>query len=332
MELLSVTGISKKEGDEYLLRDVGFRQRRFEKLAVAGETGSGKSTLLKIVAGLAQPAEGEVLFEGEKVRGPEEKLLPGHPCIAYLSQHFELRNSYRVEEELEYATRMPAEQSRHVYEVCRVAHLLKRWTSQLSGGERQRIALARLLVSSPRLLLLDEPFSNLDMSHRHILKSVIQDIGERLGITLILVSHEPADLLSWADNILVLKDGRMVQEGPPGQLYNQPRNEYVAGLFGSYNLITPAQAADFQNPGITLQPHNLLIRPENFIITTQKEATLKGIVRSLRFFGSHYEAEVRLPSSVITIRTSHDNIVPGSEIHLALASNSIWFLEDEDSR
>lgn len=129
-----------------MLQNVGFRQRRFEKLAVAGETGSGKSTLLKIVAGLTQPGEGEVLFEGQKVRGPEEKLLPGHPGIAYLSQHFELRNSYRVEEELEYASKMPAEQSRHVYEVCRVAHLLKRWTNQLSGGERQRIALARLLV------------------------------------------------------------------------------------------------------------------------------------------------------------------------------------------
>ncbi len=329
MELLSVTGISRKEDEDYVLQDVGFRQRRFEKLAVAGETGSGKSTLLKIVAGLAQPAEGEVLFEGQKVKGPEEKLLPGHPGIAYLSQHFELRNSYRVEEELDYASRMPAEQSRHVYEVCRVSHLLKRWTSQLSGGERQRIALARLLVSSPRLLLLDEPFSNLDMTHRNILKSVIHEIGERLGITLILVSHEPSDLLSWADNILVLKDGRIVQEGPPEQLYSQPRNEYVAGLFGSYNLIAPAQAADFQNTGITLQPRNLLIRPEQFIITSPKEATLKGEVKSLRFFGSHYEAQVRLPSAIITVRTSHNNIAPGSEVHLALASNSIWFLEDE---
>lgn len=328
MELLSVTGISRKEGDEYVLQNIGFRQRRFEKLAVAGETGSGKSTLLKIVAGLAQPGEGEVLFEGKKVRGPEEKLLPGHPGIAYLSQHFELRNSYRVEEELEYASKMPAGQSHHVYEVCRVAHLLKRWTHQLSGGERQRIALARLLVSSPRLLLLDEPFSNLDMTHRNILKSVIHDISERLGITLVLVSHEPADLLSWADNILVLKDGRIVQEGPPEQLYNQPRNEYVAGLFGTYNLITPAQAQDFQNTGITFQSRNLLIRPEHFIISSPKEATLKGHVRSLRFFGSHFEAEVRLPNSVITIRTSHNNIAPGSEIHLALASGAEWFLED----
>lgn len=330
MELLSVTGVGRKEEGAYVLQDAGFRQQRFERLAVAGETGSGKSTLLKIVAGLMQADEGEVLFEGKKVIGPEEKLLPGHPGIAYLSQHFELRNSYRVEEELEYASKMPAEQSHHVYEICRVAHLLKRWTHQLSGGERQRIALARLLVSSPRLLLLDEPFSNLDSPHRSILKSVIHDIGERLGITLLLVSHEPADLLSWAHNILVLKDGRIVQQGSPEDLYNGPRDEYVAGLFGAYNLITPAQAKDFSQAGIDFQHRNLLLRPEHFIISSPGQSTLQGEVRSVHFFGSYYEVSVRLGHSLITIRTPQKNITPGSVIHLALANDAPWFMDKED--
>lgn len=312
------------------MQDAGFRQQRFERLAVAGETGSGKSTLLKIVAGLMQADEGEVLFEGKRVMGPEEKLLPGHPGIAYLSQHFELRNSYRVEEELEYASKMPAEQSRHVYEICRVAHLLKRWTNQLSGGERQRIALARLLVSSPRLLLLDEPFSNLDSPHRSILKSVIHDIGERLGITILLVSHEPADLLSWAHNILVLKNGRIVQQGSPEDLYNCPRNEYVAGLFGAYNLVTPAQAKDFKQAGIDFRQRNLLLRPEHFIVSSPGQSTLQGEVRAVRFFGSYYEVLVRLSHSLITIRTPQKNLTPGSVIHLALANDAPWFMDKED--
>jgi iron(III) transport system ATP-binding protein len=110
------------------------------------------------------------------VLGPDEKLLPGHSAIAYLSQHFELRNNYRVEELLDMANKVSAFQAKTIFKVCRIVHLLKRLTNQVSGGEKQRIALARLLVSSPTLLLLDEPFSNLDIVHKSILK-----IGYRRG-------------------------------------------------------------------------------------------------------------------------------------------------------
>ena len=195
MKFLEVKEIRKKER-EFELKDISFTISPSHKLAIAGETGSGKSTVLKIIAGLEQPDSGEVFFEGIRVEGPYEKLLPGHPGVAYLSQHFELRNNYYVEEILSYANKMSEEEASKIHEVCDIQHLLKRRTNQLSGGEKQRIALARLLVGAPKLLLLDEPFSNLDPSHRRQVKTVLKNIGEQLEITIIMVSHDPQDVLT----------------------------------------------------------------------------------------------------------------------------------------
>ena len=224
---------------EVALQNISFTLGKNQRLAIAGETGSGKSTLLKMIAGLATIPAGPhnvVFFEGIRVSGPLERLIPGQPGIAYLSQHFELWHNYRVAEVLEYNNDLEPADAQQLFQLCHIDHLLGRRTDQLSGGERQRIALARLLVRPPRLLLLDEPFSNLDMIHKRTLKQVIQNIAQRFDIALILVSHDPYDTLTWADKLLVLKDGRIVQQGSPREVYANPADEYVAGLLGDYTL------------------------------------------------------------------------------------------------
>jgi ABC-type sugar transport system ATPase subunit len=219
------------------LQHISFVQRKGRHLAIAGETGSGKSTLLKIIAGLVTPAGGVVIFEGVRVEGPLERLIPGQPGIAYLSQYFELWHHYKVEEVLSYSNDLNPEEAAGLYRLCHIDHLLQRRTDQLSGGERQRIALARLLVQPPRLLLLDEPFSNLDMIHKRLLKKVIRESTEKYDITCILVSHDPYDTLSWANELLILRDGKIHQQGAPREVYARPRDEYAAGLLGEYNLV-----------------------------------------------------------------------------------------------
>ena len=134
MALLKVSAISKQQGTQAVLQEISFTQKKFQKLAIVGESGSGKSTLLKIIGGLVQPDAGEVLFENIRVEGPNERLIPGHPKMAYLSQHFELRNNYRVEEILEYANTLPENEAQTLYEICHIRHLLKRKTDQVSGG------------------------------------------------------------------------------------------------------------------------------------------------------------------------------------------------------
>jgi iron(III) transport system ATP-binding protein len=326
MSWLSVANISLQEKERFALREVSFTQQQFQKLAIAGETGAGKSTLLQIIAGLNQPTAGEVRFAGDRVRGPGEKLMPGHPSIAYLSQHFELPKFLRVEQVLRYANTLTAAEAATVYEVCRISHLVMRQTNQLSGGERQRIALARLLLSAPKLLLLDEPFSNLDRAHKSILKSVIEDLSNQLGITCLLVSHDPADTLSWADEILVLQDGQLVQQGPPELIYRQPVNEYTAGLFGDYNLITgPAVSRFAKLAGTKPKSKQLLVRPESFQLNAAPDGQA-GTVHAVRFFGSYSELDVDLLGTRVTIKTAELNFQPGREVLVSLPKAGGWFM------
>ena len=311
MFLVEVIGIEKKEERGNGLSNINFTQKKLEKIAIAGETGSGKSTLLKIIAGLGQPDGGKVLFEDKRVKGPLEELIPGQKGIAYLSQDFALPHFLTVEQVLIYANPLPDalaekdEVAKELYATCKIAHLLNRRTDQLSGGEKQRVALTKLLLTQPRLLLLDEPFSNLDMLHKSLLKSVINEISDRLNITCTLVSHDPLDSLSWADTILVMKDGAIVQHATPEEIYKQPINEYVAGLFGKYNLLPSSiSKALLGARDKTKGREGLFIRPENFVITkSQKDLSAKGIVQKVSYFGSYYEIEIKVEGVVITVQT-----------------------------
>ncbi|GAB2772126.1 iron(III) transport system ATP-binding protein [Hymenobacter luteus] len=326
MSFLRVSGVSVQEKERLAVHEVSFTQQRFQKLAIAAETGAGKSTLLQVVAGLVQPTAGEVWLEDRRVKGPTEQLMPGHPGVAYLSQQFELPRFLRVEQVLRYANKLPGGTAEQLYEVCRISHLGGRRTEELSGGERQRIALARLLLSSPKLLLLDEPFSNLDMGHKRVLKSVIQDIGEQLGITCTLISHDPLDTLSWADEILVLQAGRLVQQGTPAHIYRQPASEYVAALFGSYSLLSGPVAARLVGKGRPPAGRQLLVRPESLRLADEAAAGVAGTVVSSRFYGSYQEVTVQVADAQVLVKTTEAGYVPGQPVHLALAATEGWYL------
>ena len=321
MSLLEVYKISRQQDGAYQVKDISFTQHQFQKVAIAGATGSGKTTLLQIIAGLLQPTEGEVLFNGLRVKGPEEKLIAGYAVIAYLSQQFELRHHYRVAEILAMASELTEEEAQQIYAICRIDHLLNRWSHQLSGGEKQRIALARLLVSSPTILLLDEPYSNLDAIHKNILKSVINDIGEKLKITCLLVSHDPVDVLSWADEIIVLEGGAIIQKGSPWQVYTHPVNEYAAALFGKYNVLS-TELASALGASTNNEAVSFLTRPEQFKFVENAEEGLAAIVKKVNFMGSHYEVEVDVYSQKLKLMRSNNSIKPGDTVFIAMLHSS----------
>lgn len=306
MSFLSVQSVSKQGKNHPVLRDISFEARRFTKLAIAGETGSGKSTLLKIIAGLIQADSGTVVLDGERIIGPAEKLVPGHESVAYLSQHFELPHSLRVEQALAYSNVLSDENAALIFQVCRIDHLLQRRTDELSGGERQRIAIARLLVSSPKLLLLDEPYSNLDLGRKSTLKQVIQDVGSQLKISCIQVSHDPDDTLPWADEILVMKNGNIVQFGTPQEIYRSPQTEYIASLFGEFSVV-PSELEK------KLGLRSRIIRPEDLLLVNDGDVV--GEVTGSQFYGQHYIIAVRVENDIVTIRNK-ENLDVGESVHI----------------
>ncbi|MBX0332567.1 ABC transporter ATP-binding protein [Pontibacter sp. HSC-14F20] len=327
MSFLEVSGIRVQEDGHTVLHAISFEQGEYEKIVIAGETGSGKSTLLQTIAGLVQASTGHITFEGNRIIGPHDKLVPGHEGIAYLSQHYDLPQFLRVEQVLRYANMLQGDEAKTLYEVCRISHLAQRKTNQLSGGERQRIALARLLSTWPSLLLLDEPYSNLDKGHKELLKEVIHDITERLAITCILISHDPHDTLSWADRILVIKGGRIIQQGTPEQVYRHPVDAYTAGLFGSYNLIAADFASEFAAKlGIDHQGRDLLMRPEHFKFVDKTSGTLTGTVQKVMFYGGFYDVQVQLSGISITVRTQAIPAGTGDQVYLTVEREHVSFI------
>lgn len=321
--LLQVQQLGKQAKEGMVsVRDISFEQQRLQKMAIAGETGCGKTTLLKMIGGHVQPSSGTILFEQRRVKGPDEQLIAGHKSIAYLSQHFELRNNYWVHEILEYANQLSQAAANDIYAVCRIEHLLNRRTNELSGGEKQRVALARLLTTRPQLLLLDEPFSNLDLGHKNTIKAVIADISDKLGITCLMVSHDAADILSWADSLLMMRNGAMVQQGPPEMVYTQPVDEYCAALLGHYNKLPAAAIV----PVFAAPPHaqTLMIRPEHIQLVAPSPQALSGQVIAQQFWGSFYMATVLAMGHTLLVNTGQLKLTLGETVYIQILQAHGW--------
>lgn len=327
--ILTVQGLQKSFGNAPGLNLPYLAIAKGSRTAIIGETGSGKTTLMKLLAGLEQPDSGQVLLYGNQIPGPLETLIPGHPSIGFLSQYFELRNNYRVADWLEMAPNWDPSYAQPVYALCRISHLLQRKTDQVSGGERQRIALARLLLARPAVLLLDEPFSNLDPSHTALLKSVLDEIMQQEGITCLLSSHTPADTIAWAERLIVLRKGSIIQDGKPEAIYYQPGHAYTASLLGPYQLLRGDHLSElFPSTQLShIDPQQaLFIRPQQWHITPANRVT-GFLIQEVRFLGTHYEVEVEGPGFILTAYTGIPGLAKGDAVSVALAPEANWIVD-----
>jgi iron(III) transport system ATP-binding protein len=266
------------------------------------------------MAGLNQPSTGTAHFEGKRIEGPLEVLIPGHKQIGYLSQHFELLNNYRVEELLDMANKMEQNEADEIYQLCKIEHLLKRKTNAISGGERQRIALARVLVGKPKLLLLDEPFTNLDLSNNKIINGIINELCESRKTTVVLVSHDPANILSWADQIIVLQEGQMIQTDSPEEIYFNPVNTYTAGLLGDYNYIEQDSRL---RTALNLPVNRSYFRTEEFTTVEKENNSACATIEKKLFYGNHYKLKLNMAGDGLDIMVRNTSFSVGQEIAIA---------------
>jgi iron(III) transport system ATP-binding protein len=258
---------------------------------------------------------------------PSEQLIPGHPKIAFLSQHFELRNNYRVEELLDMARKIPAARANHIYQICRIEHLLTRKTNQISGGEKQRIVLAQLLTTEPSLLLLDEPFSNLDKIHKQIMQDVIADIATHFDTTCVLVSHDAADLLPWANRMLLIKEGAVIRDDAPAAIFYAPQNEYEARLLGTCNCIPVSMFPRIQQLITDANTdQQIYIRPSQLLLEKPTGNGLQGIVTGVLFMGSHYMVQLQIDGLVLEVSAFEPGITLGETYSVRLRDNAQYHL------
>ena len=290
--------------------------------AIIGESGSGKSTLLRMLYGLLSPDEGEVQFKSERIWGPEEKLIPGHDDMKMVTQDTDGLNVFaKVWDNI--AVLLPntdiATKEEHTQQVLKqlnILHLANKQVAYLSGGEKQRVAIARALVTRPEVLLLDEPFNQVDTSFREGLQQDIRQIVKDTALTVIMVSHDPAEALSMADELIVLKDGEILEAGHPQVVYQNPQNLYTAKLLTNCNVLS---GEDARYCGIRSGAEHVVIYPE-WAITTSSWTRKDWTVKQVLFKGS-YE-DLILEKNEVTLRLLNDKpgkYNEGDKVHLKIS-------------
>ncbi|HVS92670.1 MAG TPA: ABC transporter ATP-binding protein [Mucilaginibacter sp.] len=298
---LKATSIHKIYSGGGGVKDINLEIQPAQITAIVGASGSGKSTLLSLLYGLLSPDSGEVTFKDERVWGPEEKLIPGHDAMKMVTQAEDDLNLFaKVYDNIAILlpnTDLKAKQEKtgQVLQQLNMTALANKRVNDLSGGERQRVAIARALVTEPEVLLLDEPFNQVDTSFRDGLQEDIRQIVKDTGLAVIMVSHDPAEVLSMADNLIVLKSGGIIEAGNPQKVYNDPQYLYTAKLLARCNVLSSTEASVC---GIKTSKHQVMVYPE--WIETRHFGGNKWTVKQLLFRG-FYE-ELLVENGGVTLR------------------------------
>jgi len=303
--MLQVKNVSFSYTDSITLNNIDFSLEKGINLAVIGESGCGKSTLLKLIYGLYDLDKGSIFWNNVEVLGPKFNLIPGMDFMKYLAQDFDLMPFITVAENIgKYLSNSYPEQKNariaELLEIVEMTDYANIKAKNLSGGQMQRVALARVLVLEPEVLLLDEPFSHIDNFRKNSLRRKLFSYLKEKKITTIFATHDSSDVLSFADEVLVLKDGQLFEEGNPKSIYNYPKNKYIASLFGDVNEIE-------------LDGKIELIYPDQLNIVEKSDLKVE-VVKSY-FLGSHYLIEAIYNNRKIFFESENELYV-GSKTYL----------------
>ena len=312
--MLKIENISFGYTSTEVLKNISFSAKKGYYIAIVGESGCGKSTLLEIIYGLLHLEKGSVYWNDNKLLGPNFRLIPGEDFMKYLPQDFDLMPYITVEENIgkNISSLDPNKQQRinELLEVVDMTAFLKTKVKNLSGGQKQRVALAKVIAKEPEVLLLDEPFSHIDNFRKNKLRRDLFKYLKAKNILCIVATHDTTDALSFADEILVIRDGKLVAKNTPEVLYNNLTSEYIGSFFNEVNEI--------QNNIINPQSRSkksILVYPNQ--IKLVEDSLLKATVITSYFKGNHYLIETNLNGKMIFFE-HFEKIQLGSEISLKL--------------
>lgn len=271
---LSLKNISKKYKDKEILKNISFDIKEGELVCILGPSGCGKTTLLNIIGGFVSDFSGDVFLSDENINNiPPEKRE-----IATVFQSYGLFTHKNVIDNVSYGLKLlkidkntRENRAKEMLEKVALAGYEKKKIKELSGGEQQRVAIARSMVLNPKLLLLDEPLSNLDVHLRDVMRKEIKRIQKQFGVTMIIVTHDQEDAFKLADRVIVINEGHIEQVGTPEELYKEPNNNFISSFIGENNIIDK----------------NLIIRPEE--ISIKLDSSGEGKVVDVTYLGATVE-------------------------------------------
>lgn len=336
-------GVTKRFGEVVAVRDVSFAIEPATLVTLLGPSGCGKTTILRMVAGLEMPTSGQILIGGEDVT----ERAAAERDVSMVFQSYALFPHLGVLENVRYGlvvsgTPKPKAdaRARAALDTVGLAGMEARLPSELSGGQQQRVAVARALVLEPSVLLFDEPLSNLDARLRRQMREEIRELQQRLGLTVVYVTHDQAEALAVSDRIIVMNRAVIAQQGTPRELYEAPRDGFVAGFMGDASRVkgrlTRVDAtmgevalgplrARVAHRGTADGTVDVAIRPEAIAIGPRRDGTLPATVRKASYLGSVVEYTLDTPvGALFAISSDVDSPhPPGSEVGVTLARHGV---------
>jgi iron(III) transport system ATP-binding protein len=352
MSELVVSKVMKSLGGVPVLRGAAFEAEKGRILALLGASGSGKTTLLRCIAGLELPEEGRIEISGRTVLDTAKglALAPEQREIGLVFQSYALWPHRTVAENVGYGLRLrkiPAAQIearvRAILEKLGLEHLSQRYPDQLSGGQQQRVAICRALVYEPKVLLLDEPLSNLDAKLREEARFWIRKLILELGTCAIMVTHDQGEALAMADHILLLKDGVIMQQGTPIDIYSNPHTFYSAEFLGTNN-VSQARVAAVNGGGLTLQGEGWELQgvwrgagapavgqAVRMVVRVERVALSSGAGFQMEHDASLYlgdKWEHRMRKGDLRMRAYSANRLDGGKVALDIRPHDVWVFED----
>ena len=302
--IISFTDVVKRYDDETILKGVSFEIEEGKFYTLLGPSGCGKTTILRIIAGFSEASEGDVYFEGKRIND----VPANQRQVNTVFQDYALFPHMNVFENVAFGLKIKKlpknkikEKVEEALRLVRLAGYENREISEMSGGQRQRVAIARAIVNEPKVLLLDEPLSALDLKLRTDMQYELRELQQRLGITFIFVTHDQEEALAMSDEIFVINQGEIVQSGTPVDIYDEPINNFVADFIGESNIIKATMIDDYLIEIVGKQfecvdggmrknePVEIVIRPEDLSLTTVEKGKLVARVDTQLFRGVHYE-------------------------------------------
>lgn len=305
--MLRVENITFAYDKDPVLKNVSFTIEKGKHVALIGASGCGKSTLLKMIYGLLHAQQGQLFWDDKQLMGPLYHLVPGEDKMKYLSQGFELLPFRTVYENIgqylpSYEPDLKKGRIEELLEIVEMVDFANTKVEHLSGGQKQRVALAKVLARKPEVLLLDEPFHNIDNFRRSALRRNLFRFLKRNKITSITATHDKTDILSFADETIVIKQGEILTHQDTKELYANPKDYYIAALFGEVNeLELFSKSVDGATQKVLIYPHEIKYDPES---------GLKVRVKNSYFKGNHYLIEAVLDQEVIFFEHAHDLKAP----------------------